>query len=135
MLLFREAEIEVLSGPDRMVGCVRDIYGIGGGAILAPVLIGSGRARVEVALATLASTFVTSVAGVATLLVLATHHHGSTAPDWGVGSALGIGGLFGAIRALDSNPVCPRGQSDDFLDSCCKRLAFGTAGSLWAELQ
>jgi len=78
-----------------LVGCVGGIYGIGGGAILAPILIGSGRAPAEVAPAILASTFVTSVAGVLTFIVLATHHHGSITPDWAVGIALGIGGLIG----------------------------------------
>ena len=46
-----------------VVGCVGGIYGIGGGAILAPVLIGSGRKPSEVAPAALASTFVTSAGG------------------------------------------------------------------------
>jgi uncharacterized membrane protein YfcA len=45
-----------------LVGCVGGIYGIGGGSILAPILIGSGRSPSEVAPATLASTFVTSIA-------------------------------------------------------------------------
>ena len=48
------------------VGCVGGIYGIGGGSILAPVLTGTGRLPSEVAPAALASTFVTSVAGVVT---------------------------------------------------------------------
>jgi uncharacterized membrane protein YfcA len=78
------------------VGCVGGIYGIGGGSILAPILIGSGRTPTDVAPATLASTFVTSVAGVITFVVLAHLHHGSVAPDWGVGIALGTGGLLGA---------------------------------------
>ncbi len=41
------------------VGCVGGIYGIGGGSILAPVLIGTGRQPSQVAPAALASTFVT----------------------------------------------------------------------------
>ena len=41
-----------------IVGCVGGIYGIGGGAILAPILIGSGRSAAEVAPATLASTLI-----------------------------------------------------------------------------
>jgi uncharacterized protein len=52
------------------VGCVGGIYGIGGGSILAPILIGSGRRPAEVAPAALASTFVTSVAGVVTFTIL-----------------------------------------------------------------
>jgi uncharacterized protein len=79
-----------------LVGSVGGIYGIGGGSILAPLLIGAGRSPKEVAPAALASTFVTSVAGVITFLILSTHHYGSVAPDWRTGIALGTGGLAGA---------------------------------------
>jgi uncharacterized membrane protein YfcA len=78
------------------VGCAGGIYGIGGGSILAPVLIGSGRPATEVAPAALASTFVTSIAGVATFTILSLSHHGPVAPDWPTGLALGAGGLAGA---------------------------------------
>jgi uncharacterized protein len=78
-----------------MVGCVGGIYGIGGGSILAPVLIGSGRPATQVAPAALAATFLTSVAGVATFTVLSLHQHGPVAPDWPTGIALGVGGLAG----------------------------------------
>jgi uncharacterized protein len=78
------------------VGCIGGIYGIGGGSILAPVLIGAGRSPREVAPAALASTFITSVVGVITFAVLSVDHHGSVAPDWPTGIALGIGGLAGA---------------------------------------
>ena len=77
------------------VGCVGGIYGIGGGSILAPILIGSGRPPSQVAPAALASTFVTSVAGVVTFTILSAHQHGPVAPDWSTGIALGIGGLAG----------------------------------------
>ena len=76
------------------VGCAGGIYGIGGGSILAPMLIGTGRPATEVA--ALASTFVTSVAGVVTLTILSIHHHGPVAPDWPTGVALGVGALAGA---------------------------------------
>ena len=78
-----------------VVGCVGGIYGIGGGSILAPILIGSGRRASEVAPAALASTFVTSVAGVITFTILSLHQHGSVAPNWPTGIALGVGGLAG----------------------------------------
>ena len=78
------------------VGCVGGIYGIGGGSILAPVLIGTGRRPSEVAPAALASTFVTSVAGVVTFTVLSWQHRGPVAPDWPTGIALGAGGLMGS---------------------------------------
>ena len=78
------------------VGCVGGIYGIGGGSILAPILIGTGRRPSQVAPAALASTFVTSVAGVITFTILSIHQHGLVAPDWPTGIALGVGGLAGA---------------------------------------
>lgn len=78
-----------------VVGCVGGIYGIGGGSVLAPVLIGTGRPPAQVAPAALASTFVTSVAGVVTFTILSVHQHGPVAPDWPTGIALGIGGLAG----------------------------------------
>jgi uncharacterized protein len=77
------------------VGCVGGIYGIGGGAILAPVLIGLGRKPAQVAPAALASTFVTSAGGVITFTILSLHQHISVAPDWSTGIALGAGGLAG----------------------------------------
>lgn len=79
-----------------VVGCIGGIYGIGGGSILAPILLGSGRRPAEVAPAALAATFVTSVAGVITFTILSIHHHGSISPDWPTGVALGVGGLAGA---------------------------------------
>jgi uncharacterized protein len=79
-----------------VVGCIGGIYGIGGGSILAPVLIGSGRPPSEAAPAALASTFVTSAAGVVTFTILSVHRHGPVAPDWTTGIALGIGGLAGS---------------------------------------
>jgi uncharacterized protein len=78
-----------------MVGCAGGIYGIGGGSILAPILIGSGRPASEVAPAALASTFVTSVGGVITFTLLSLNQNGPVAPSWPTGIALGIGGLAG----------------------------------------
>ena len=89
------------------VGCVGGIYGIGGGSILAPVLTGTGRPPSEVAPAALASTFVTSVAGVVTFTVLSLHQHGPVAPDWPTGIALGLGGLAGAYTGARLQPRLP----------------------------
>ncbi len=77
-----------------LTGCAGGIYGIGGGAILSPLLIGSGRPAAEVAPATLASTFVTSLGGVITFTILSLSK-GPAAPNWPTGIALGIGGLIG----------------------------------------
>ena len=71
------------------------IYGIGGGSILSPVLIGADRPAADVAPAALASIFVTSIAGVATFTILPVHHPGSVVPGRPTGVALGLGGLAG----------------------------------------
>jgi uncharacterized membrane protein YfcA len=90
------------------VGCIGGIYGIGGGSIIAPALIGAGRPPSEVAPAALASTFITSLAGVVTFTILATQQHGSVAPDWTTGVALGLGGLAGPTPGPGCSPGCPR---------------------------
>jgi uncharacterized protein len=78
-----------------VAGCVGGIYGIGGGSILAPILVADGQPPSQVAPAALSSTFLTSLAGVVTFTVLSVHQHGSVAPDWPTGIALGVGGLAG----------------------------------------
>jgi uncharacterized protein len=77
-----------------VTGCAGGIYGIGGGAILSPLLIGTGRPPAEVAPAALTSTFVTSLGGVLTFTLLSIRN-GPVAPNWPTGIALGIGGIAG----------------------------------------
>ena len=62
---------------------------------------------VDVAPAALASTLVTSIAGVTTFLVLSTHHRRSVAPDWTIGIALGAGGLAGGYLGARLQPRRP----------------------------
>jgi uncharacterized protein len=78
-----------------LVGVVGGVYGIGGGSILGPLLVGLGLSVVEVAPAALAATFITSIAGVATFAVLSVSADGDVAPDWVLGLSLGVGGLVG----------------------------------------
>jgi uncharacterized protein len=111
------------------VGCVGGIYGIGGGSILAPILIGSGRPPAEVAPAALASTFVTSVAGVVTFTILSVHQHGTVAPDWPTGLALGVGGLAGAYTGARIQSRLP----DTLIRRLLGILVIGIAGRyLWS---
>jgi uncharacterized membrane protein YfcA len=90
-----------------VAGCVGGIYGIGGGSILAPILIADGQPASQVAPAALSSTFVTSLAGVVTFSILSIHHHGSIAPDWPTGIALGIGGLAGGYAGARMHARMP----------------------------
>jgi len=78
------------------VGTLGGVYGIGGGSILAPILVGLGFAVGEVAPAALASTFLTSLAGVATFALLSIDRGGDIAPEWITGLGLGLGGLAGS---------------------------------------
>jgi uncharacterized membrane protein YfcA len=77
------------------VGTIGGIYGIGGGSILGPILVGLGYSVIEVAPAALATTFLTSIAGVATYAVLSFGFSGEIAPDWLLGFGMGTGGLAG----------------------------------------
>jgi uncharacterized membrane protein YfcA len=103
----REISSPVLVTIAAVVGCVGGLYGVGGGSILAPILISSNRAPAEVAPATLASTFITSVAGVLTFVLLAAEQHRPSAPNWGVGIALGAGGLLGGYLGARLQPHLP----------------------------
>jgi uncharacterized protein len=80
-----------------VVGVVGGIYGIGGGSILAPILVAFGYSVIEVAPAALAATFMTSIVGIVAFGVLSIDHTGSIAPDWTLGVALGVGGLLGGF--------------------------------------
>jgi uncharacterized membrane protein YfcA len=90
-----------------VVGVVGGIYGIGGGSILGPILVGSGMAVGLVAPAALASTFVTSIVGVATFAVLQLNVSGNIAPDWSLGIACGLGGLVGGYLGASLQPRLP----------------------------
>jgi len=79
-----------------VVGTVGGIYGIGGGSILAPVLLAVGYSAYEVAPATLTATFLTSLAGIVTYQILQATHGGTIAPDWALGLFLGAGGFLGS---------------------------------------
>lgn len=79
------------------VGLIGGVYGIGGGSLLAPLLVGMGLSVLAVAPATIAVTFLTSVVGVAAFALLSLTESGSIAPDWTLGIALGLGGLAGGF--------------------------------------
>ncbi|HET6998302.1 MAG TPA: sulfite exporter TauE/SafE family protein [Solirubrobacterales bacterium] len=78
------------------VGVIGGIYGIGGGSILGPILVGFGFTVFEVAPAALTATFLTSFAGVATYALLSIGASGDIAPDWALGAGMGVGGMAGA---------------------------------------
>lgn len=80
-----------------LVGIIGGIYGIGGGAIIAPFMITFFQLPVHaVAGAALMGTFITSAAGVLVYQLLARWYSGmSVAPDWQLGLLFGLGGFCG----------------------------------------
>jgi uncharacterized membrane protein YfcA len=90
-----------------IVGTVGGVYGIGGGSLLAPVLLAFGFSAYEVAPATIAATFLTSIAGIASYQVLEITHGGGIAPDWALGAWLGAGGFLGSYLGARLQPRLP----------------------------
>ena len=80
-----------------IVGIIGGVYGIGGGAIIAPFFVSFfGLPVYTVAGAALMGTFVTSVAGVAFYQLIAPFYPNmAIAPDWALGFLFGIGGFAG----------------------------------------
>ena len=93
------------------VGIIGGIYGIGGGAIIAPFFVTFFRLPVyTVAGAALMGTFVTSVVGVIVYQLLAVFYtNTSVAPDWLLGLLFGIGGFFGIYLGAKCQKYLPAG--------------------------
>jgi len=91
---FRTAGIFTLSF---IVGIVGGIYGIGGGAIIAPFFVAFYRLPIYiVAGATLMGTCVTSLTGVLFFQAIAPLYPSmSVTPDWTLGALFGLGGMAG----------------------------------------
>ncbi|MET8030856.1 TSUP family transporter [Streptomyces avermitilis] len=89
------------------VGVVGGIYGIGGGSLLGPVLVGRGMPVARVAPAALAATFATSLVGAATFALLSLTGRGNISPDWYLGLSCGLGGLIGGYLGARLQPRIP----------------------------
>jgi hypothetical protein len=92
-----------------VVGIVGGIYGIGGGAIIAPFCVAVLGLPVQlVAGAALAGTFATSVIGVLVYSLLPLPDGTSAAPDWALGSLFGLGGLVGMYLGAATQKHVPQ---------------------------
>ncbi|RJP75669.1 MAG: sulfite exporter TauE/SafE family protein [Candidatus Abyssobacteria bacterium SURF_17] len=95
-----------------VVGIIGGIYGIGGGAIIAPFIVAFLRLPVyTIAGAALLGTFVTSVAGVIVYLVLEYWYSNTglaIAPDWLLGFFFGIGGFAGIYCGARAQKYLPQ---------------------------
>ncbi len=86
-----------IMGLSFLVGIVGGIYGIGGGAIIAPFFVTFfGLPVFTIAGATLMGTFVTSVGGVLFYQLIAPYYPNQVvAPDYALGLLFGLGGFAG----------------------------------------
>jgi len=92
-----------------VAGTIGGIYGISGGSIIAPFLVGVLHLPVRrVASAALVATFITSCAGVLSFLVLDLAAAGASArPDWMLAALFGVGGMFGGRVGARLAPHLP----------------------------
>jgi uncharacterized membrane protein YfcA len=94
-----------------IVGLLGGAYGIGGGAILAPIFVAVFHLPIHaIAGATLMGTFATSVIGVVFYQLMAPHCAAqglSVAPDWLLGGMFGLGGLIGMYLGARSQRRVP----------------------------
>lgn len=91
------------------IGVVGGTYGIGGGAIMAPVLVAFFGMRIhDVAGATLFGTLLTSVAGVALYQFMPAPSGIETRPDWALGILFGLGGLAGMYAGARTQKHVPQ---------------------------
>ncbi len=82
--------------PSLLVGVAAGAYGIGGGAVLAPLCVSVLRLPpFAVAGATLLSTWVTSVFAALVYAFMPTAHAALARPDWLLGMLFGLGGMAG----------------------------------------
>jgi len=93
------------------VGIIGGIYGIGGGAIIAPFLVTFFGVPVYVAAGTaLMGIFVTSAAGVGFYHLLAPLYPDiAISPDWALGLLFGIGGMAGMYCGARLQKFVPAG--------------------------
>lgn len=90
------------------VGFIGGIYGIGGGSLLSPILVGRGVPVRTVAPATLTSTLAASLVGAVAYSALAVLNPAlNIAPNWTVGIFAGVGGLIGGYLGAALQPALP----------------------------
>jgi uncharacterized membrane protein YfcA len=104
-----------------LVGIVGGIYGIGGGAIVAPFFVAIFKMPVyTVAGAALMGTFITSVAGVIIYQLMGVYMDVAmpVAPDWVLGALFGVGGFCGMYLGARCQKYVPVRVIKSILSAC-----------------
>jgi uncharacterized protein len=92
-----------------IVGVVGGMYGIGGGAIIAPFFVAVFHLPVyTIAGACLMGTFLTSIVAACFYQILAPlYPHMAVAPDWMLGILMGTGGMIGMYAGARMQKFVP----------------------------
>lgn len=91
-----------------VVGVIGGIYGIGGGAIIAPFCVAFLNIPVHtVAGAAMFGTFITSIVGVAIYSTVPFYNGQTAPPDWFLGILFGLGGLLGMYLGATCQKYVP----------------------------
>ncbi|TAN44231.1 MAG: sulfite exporter TauE/SafE family protein [Nitrospirae bacterium] len=92
-----------------VVGIIGGVYGIGGGAIIAPFCVAVFRLPVyTIAGAALMGTFITSLAGAVFFTVIPSSGGISAMPDWPLGILFGAGGFAGVYLGARAQKFVPQ---------------------------
>ncbi len=112
------------------VGIVGGVYGIGGGAIMAPFLVSFfGLPVYTVAGAALMGTMITSLAGVTFFELMAPFYPGmAIAPDWRLGLLFGAGGVVGMYCGARAQRFVPPRLIKSILAFCILYTSFHYLG-------
>jgi len=118
-----------------LVGVVSGAYGIGGGAITAPLLVTFFKLPVyTVAGAVLTSTFISSIGGVIFYRLAAVHYADlglAIAPDWLLGGLFGLGGAVGMYLGARCQKHVPPRAVKLMLSAVLLFLAVRYIGGFW----
>jgi len=108
------------------VGVIGGIYGIGGGAIIAPFCVAFLNIPVyTVAGAAIFGTFATSLAGVAIYSLIPFYNGQPAPPDWLLGLLFGLGGLAGMYLGAKCQKFIP----ERTIQAILALIIFGVAAS------
>ena len=115
-----------------VIGVIGGAYGIGGGAIMAPVLVAIFRLPIHnLAGATLFGTLVTSVAGVALYQFMPAPPGITTQPDWALGILFGLGGVVGMYAGARMQKRVPQRALEIGIALVLGTLASGYVLNYW----
>jgi uncharacterized membrane protein YfcA len=109
-----------------IVGVIGGIYGIGGGAIIAPFCVAFLNIPVHtVAGAAIFGTFATSIVGVVIYSTIPFYHGQTAPPDWLLGILFGIGGLLGMYLGA----ACQKYVPERIIQAVLALIIFAVSGS------